>query len=80
MISINVWESVGAATEARNFAEIWGIDGPVLLDETGDYAAALGIRGVPTNVLVDARGVVRGVGLTAPVELDEAVDALLAED
>lgn len=79
MISINVWESVGAAEEARNFAAIWGIDGPVLLDETGDYAAALGIRGVPTNVLVDAHGVVRGVGLTAPAELDAAVDALLAE-
>jgi hypothetical protein len=79
IISINVWESVNARAEARNFAAIWGMDGTVLLDETGEYAATLGIRGVPTNVLVDSRGIVRSVGVTTPRELNEAVDALLAD-
>ncbi len=75
-----MWESVNARAEASNFAAIWSMDGTVLLDETGEYAARLGIRGVPTNVLVDSRGIVRGVGLTAPDELNAAVDALLADD
>jgi hypothetical protein len=79
IISINVWESVNARTEARNFADIWGMGGTVLLDEKGEYAARLGIRGVPTNVLVDSRGMVRSVGVTTPRELNEAVDALLAD-
>ena len=79
IICINVWESVDARTEACNFADIWGIDGTVLLDETGEYAARLGISGVPTNVLVDEHGVVRAVGVTTPGELNAAVDELLAE-
>jgi hypothetical protein len=77
IVMINVWESVDARTEARNFASVWGVGGAVLLDETGEYAAGLGIRGVPTNVLVGEDGVVRAVGATAPGELNAAVDALL---
>ncbi len=76
---INVWESVDAATEARHFADVWGLDGTVLLDETGEYAARLGIHGVPTNVFVDANGVVRTVGATRPDELNAAVEALLRQ-
>ncbi len=68
-----------ARTEARNFADIWGIGGTVLLDETGEYAARLGIQGVPTNVLVDEHGVVRAVGVTTPGELNAAVDDLLGK-
>ncbi|MCO5972992.1 hypothetical protein NDW01_31790 [Actinoallomurus sp. WRP6H-15] len=78
IISINVWESRDAGREARHFAEVWNIRGTILLDETGAYAARLGIRGVPTNVLVDEHGVVRAVGVTAPADLDAAVDRLLA--
>jgi hypothetical protein len=80
IVMINVWESVDPRTEARNFTEVWGVEGTVLLDETGRYAADLGIRGVPTNVLVGADGVVRAVGVTAPDELNAAVDALLDGD
>jgi predicted DsbA family dithiol-disulfide isomerase len=76
---INVWESVDAITEARNFAAIWGLEGTVLMDETGEYAAQLGIRGVPCNVIVDARGQVCAVGATTPDELNDAVASLLAE-
>lgn len=75
---VNVWESVDAATEARHFAEVWGLEGTILLDETGGYAARLGIHGVPCNVVVDARGVVRSVGAATPGELSHAVGSLLA--
>ncbi len=57
---------------------MWGIKGTVLLDETGEYARRLGVRGVPTNVLVDGGGIVRGTGLVRPEELDAAVAELLA--
>ena len=50
----------------------------MLLDESGEYARALRIPGVPTNVFVDARGVVRGVGASVPEELYAAADQLLA--
>jgi hypothetical protein len=50
----------------------------VLIDETGDYARRLRVPGVPTNVLVDARGIVRAAGASTPEELYEAVDELLA--
>jgi hypothetical protein len=58
---------------------MWGIDGTILLDETADYARSLGVRGVPTNILVDADGIVRDVGLVRIDELHRAVDALLAD-
>jgi hypothetical protein len=76
---INIWESVNAAAEARDFAAVWGLEGTILLDETGEYAARLGIRGVPANVIVDSRGMVRAVGVTTPGELRDAIDSLLAE-
>ncbi|GAA4517204.1 hypothetical protein GCM10023191_089310 [Actinoallomurus oryzae] len=57
---------------------MWQIDGTVLLDETGQYAGRLGIRGIPTNVLVDEHGIVRTVGVTEPAELNAAVEELLA--
>jgi hypothetical protein len=80
VILINVWENTDPRQEAANFAAVWDIGATVLLDGTGEYAARLGIRGVPTNVLVDAHGVVRTVGGTTPDELDAAVGRLLAED
>ena len=76
---VNVWESVGAAAEARQFAAVWGLEGTVLLDETGQYTARLGIRGVPFNLAVDSTGLVRAAGLTTPRELEQAVDLLLTE-
>jgi hypothetical protein len=77
---INVWENTDPRREAENFAAVWGLGGTVLLDRTGEYAARLGIRGVPTNVLVDGRGIVRAVGGTTPDELHAAVRELLADD
>lgn len=80
IIMVNVWESVAAATEARNFCELYGVTGTVLVDETGEYAAALGIRGVPMNVFVDERGEAVEVGATTPDELKVAITRLLGRD
>lgn len=75
---INIWESANADAEARGFAAVWDLQGTILLDGTGEYAARLGIRGVPFNLVVDSTGLVRAAGVTTPRELNEAVDSLLA--
>jgi hypothetical protein len=75
-VLISVWEGSEARPEVERFREMWGIGATILLDESGDYARQLGIRGVPTNVLVDADGVVRDVGLVRLDELHAAVDRL----
>jgi len=62
------------------FCDIWGIDGTVLVDETGDYARALQIRGVPTNVFIDEDGTVTAVGGVTPVELETQIRRLLGPD
>jgi thiol-disulfide isomerase/thioredoxin len=49
-------DRAGAAA-VRKFYEEKGITGlPVLLDPKGDAARAFGSRGIPTTVLIDARG------------------------
>ena len=79
MILVDVWEGSDPRPEVERFAELWGIGGTILLDETAEYARSLGIRGVPTHVLVDGNGIVRDVGLVEVDELHRAVDALLAD-
>lgn len=49
----------------------------MLLDEPGDYAALVGVRGVPTNIFVDADGTVLSVGAVTPGELEEETMRLL---
>jgi hypothetical protein len=78
VILIDVWEGADARRRANDYCELWGIEGTVLLDEEGTYARSLGVRGVPTNVLVDAAGTVRTVGAGNPDELYAAVEALLS--
>jgi hypothetical protein len=58
---------------------MWGIEATILLDETAGYARRLGVRGVPTNVLVDSDGTVVGFGLVEPSALYAAVDRLLGD-
>ena len=79
MILIDVWEGDEARTKAQAYCELWGVEGAVLLDEEGAYAKLLGVHGVPTNVLVDSTGTVRGFGAGNPDELRAAVDELLGE-
>ena len=77
IVLVNVWESVNARAEAQQFCATWGIEADVLLDESADYARRLGVRGVPTNVVVDEHGIVRAVGATTPADLRAAVSGLL---
>ena len=55
---------------------MWGIKGPILLDPDLKLASALGIRGVPTNVVVDSDGTVRAFGAARLDELERAIDEL----
>jgi hypothetical protein len=80
VILIDVWEGGDAVRRVQDYCELWGVDGTVLLDESGAYAELLGVRGVPTNVLVDSTGVVRAVGAGNPDELDARVEELLRMD
>ena len=74
---VNVWEHVDARAEARHFCEVHKIQGPVLLDATGEYIERLGLRGVPHNVVVDKRGIVQAVGATTPDEIRATLTRLL---
>lgn len=77
---MDVWEGVGAYTEARTFCKLWGVEGTVLVDESGELVNRLGIRGVPTNILVDADGTITTVGASTPRALETAVRELLGPD
>ena len=77
---MNVWEGVDPFKEARDFCQLWGIEGPVLVDADATFVDRLGIRGVPTNILVDDDGTVTCVGASTPPELETAVRRLLGPD
>ena len=66
---VDIWEGGDPFPEARLFCERWGVEATVLIDEGDAFATRLGVRGVPTNVVVDADGVVRAFGPTSPEEL-----------
>ena len=74
---VDIWEGSEPRPEVDRFCEMWGVDSTILLDETAEYAAALGIRGVPTNVLVDSDGTIVDIGLVRLDELDAAIDRLV---
>jgi hypothetical protein len=80
IVAVDVWEGGNAAEEAGDFCDIWDVTGTVLLDEDGEYARALGVRGVPTNVFVDADGTVTAVGAVRPEELYAETRRLLGDD
>jgi len=71
---VDIWEGTDPRPEVARFCEMWGIKGPILLDETGEYAKLLGVRGVPTNVVVDSDGTVRAFGVARLDELERAID------
>lgn len=75
VLMVNVWEHVEAAEEAVRFAAIHGLQGPLYLDDKG-YMKSLCLSGVPMNLLVDVDGTVKGVGMTTPAELEEALPLL----
>ena len=71
---VDIWEGTDPRPEVERFCDMWGIKGPILLDETGEYARLLGVRGVPTNVVVDSDGIVRAFGAARLDELERAID------
>jgi hypothetical protein len=79
VILINLWEGDDPRKRARDYCEQWGVEGTVLLDESGEYAGLLGVRGVPTNIVVDSNGIVRAFGAGNPDELHATVDELLRD-
>jgi hypothetical protein len=74
---ISVWEGADATDNVTAYCDLWDIQGTVLLDEDAAYARRLGIRGVPTNVLVDGSGTVHAVGLGDPEALDAEIERLI---
>ncbi|MBV8256739.1 MAG: TlpA family protein disulfide reductase [Actinobacteria bacterium] len=74
IVLVDIWEGTDPRPEVERFCDMWGIKGPILLDETGEYARLLGVRGVPTNVVVDSDGIVRAFGAARLDELERAID------
>ena len=75
---VELWEGTAPRPEVARFCEMWGIKGPILLDPDETLARELGVRGVPTNVVVDAGGIVREFGAARLDELESAIAALAA--
>lgn len=69
VVFVDLWEGAGAAEEAAGYCLRWGIESTMLIESTGQYARALGVRGVPTNVFVNEAGVVTCVGASTSDEL-----------
>ena len=76
MVLVDIWEGTEPRPEVERFCEMWGIKGPILLDPEETLARELGVRGVPTNVVVDAGGVVREFGAARLDELERAIASL----
>ena len=76
MVLVDIWEGTEPRPEVERFCEMWGIKGPMLLDPNLELAATLGVRGVPTNVVVDSDGTIRAFGVARLDELEHAIDQL----
>jgi AhpC/TSA family len=76
VVLVDIWEGTEPRPEVERFCEMWGIKGPILLDPGGELAATLGVRGVPTNVVIDSDGTIRAFGAARLEELELAIRAL----
>jgi hypothetical protein len=76
-VLVSIWEGTEPRPEVARFCDMWGMKGPILLDPNGELATTLGLRGVPTNVLVDSDGTIRALGAARLEELEQAIDILL---
>jgi hypothetical protein len=76
VVLVDIWEGTEPRPEVERFCEMWGIKGPILLDPNAELANTLGVRGVPTNVVVDSDGTVRAFGAARLDELESAIDRL----
>ena len=76
IVLVDIWEGTEPRPEVERFCEMWGIKGPILLDPDAKLATQLGVRGVPTNVVVDSDGTIRAFGAARLDELEHAIDEL----
>lgn len=70
--------STNQGERMKSFAQQRGINYPVGVDNGNTTARAYGVQFWPTYILIDREGVIRAYGLL-PDRIDDAVDALLAE-
>ena len=77
---VDIWEGTDPRPEVERFCELWGLEATILIDDTGAFAEQLDIRGVPTNVLVDADGTIAEIGASERDALQRAVDRLVGRD
>ena len=77
VVLVDIWEGTEPRPEVERFCEMWGIKGPILLDPKGELASTLGVRGVPTNVVVDTDGTISAFGAARLDELEQAIGDLL---
>jgi len=75
-VLVDIWEGTPPRPEVARFCEMWGIKGPILLDPDETLARELGVRGVPTNVVVDGDGIIREFGAARLDELQRAIASL----
>jgi hypothetical protein len=75
-VLVDIWEGTDPRPEVARFCEMWGIKGPILLDPDETLARELGVRGVPTNVVVDWDGIVCEFGAARLDELERAIELL----
>jgi hypothetical protein len=76
VVLVDIWEGTEPRPEVERFCDMWGIKGPILLDPSGELANTIGVRGVPTNVVVDPDGTIRAFGAARLEELEQAIDEL----
>ncbi len=76
MVLVDIWEGTEPRPEVERFCDMWGIKGPILLDPDLELADTIGVRGVPTNVVVDSDGTIRAFGAARLDELERAIDEL----
>jgi cytochrome c biogenesis protein CcmG/thiol:disulfide interchange protein DsbE len=75
MVGVAVTPNPG---QARRFARAHGWGYPQILDASGSLSTAYGVGGLPSTVIIDARGVVVDtiVGMTSRAQLRAKLDSL----
>jgi len=77
VITIAVYEHQDHVKHARHFCDIHGVKGTTLVDEDNAYSEVLGLRGVPMNVVMDKKGIIRAFGMTSPDEVRATLTQLM---
>lgn len=75
IIAVNVGER---KNEVDSFVDENGYTFPVLLDKTGEVAYKYQVQGVPTSIVIDKEGIIRGIrlGPMAYPELKQRIDSI----